>query len=585
MLFLMFGNAPAIAEVEVLKPTPAPPSGKRMLVFISDLHLGLGHTKKDATSGDWTKGAWHPMEDFRWHMDFDAFLTDLEGRSKSAGFAIDLVLVGDFLELWQSPWLERDCMYDASGKPVGADAANTANVQKDLSCTEVDALSRTIRVLGAHRDTLLRLKQFAENGDNRVTIVPGNHDAALVFNNVAKATFDAIGASADRVRIAKEGYWHSADGLVLAEHGHFIEGDVNSYDGLPASCLTSAVQGTPCDDTTSRVFLRRPWGEQFVQLYYNEYEERFPIIDNLTSEAYGVKLAVREAGTIATLDAIRNGFRFLLFNQSSSQWSSALGPDSGETLGQPGAKDEWDIAAVRERGDSWLVESLDNDDPIREGAQFAIAQAALGLTMDQLANDELRELCDRRAARYRADVLKGVHASEDQLCPGRLSLGALKASLLQTASQRKSRRLEAVREGLPQSARPAREFAVYVYGHTHAARGGCRVREMVAKAAKKSSPQWNPVAVNTGAWQRLITPAELKHLQAANPTKPFSEYVPEDLPECYSMVIIPPYQDKADAIPQASVWFWAKDLESGQWGLRKSCAADPTRLPEDPCAQ
>jgi UDP-2,3-diacylglucosamine pyrophosphatase LpxH len=298
-------------------------------VFISDLHLGLGRTEQDQ-KGAWVVGAWHPMEDFRWQQQFDAFLSNLEGRAKRTGVPIDLIILGDFLELWQTPWPPSDCIYNKQGKAISPAKAKNTDVQKDWSCSEADALKRLQRVLGAHTTTLTHLKRFAESGDNRLTIVIGNHDAALIYPRIAAATLAAIGSSPERVRIASEGYWHSADGQIFAEHGHFLENDVNIYDVLPASCLALNNRQASCGQ--QGVFLRRPWGEQFVQRYYNKFEETYQVIDNMTSEWYGVKLAVAEAGASEAQAAVRDGFRFLLLHESPSQLVSLLG-ESDRTLG------------------------------------------------------------------------------------------------------------------------------------------------------------------------------------------------------------------------------------------------------------
>lgn len=68
-----------------------PPSGERLLVFISDIHLGLG--KQD-------DGTWSATEDFRWDSALQGFL---EHISEKGNHEVDLVVLGDFLELWQPP--------------------------------------------------------------------------------------------------------------------------------------------------------------------------------------------------------------------------------------------------------------------------------------------------------------------------------------------------------------------------------------------------------------------------------------------------------------------------------------------------
>ena len=206
----------------------------RTIVIISDLHLGVG---KDPATGDW-----HAFEDFRWAPEFTRFLAAV---NKAGSGRTDLVLNGDTFELWQS--LRDDCTV------------------ADVGCSEADARRRIGHVIAQHRDELDALADFARAGENTVTIVPGNHDAALLFPAVAAAVVDALAVPAPRVRVELRGSWISPDGLVYAEHGHQIGHEVNRFEGWP----------TPFVERGQR-FLRRPWGEQFVQAFYNDFERRYP---------------------------------------------------------------------------------------------------------------------------------------------------------------------------------------------------------------------------------------------------------------------------------------------------------------------
>ena len=82
-----------LAACSLLLPfQPAAQSARpteRALVFISDVHLGVG---KDAG------GNWMPIEDFRWPNALDGFLAYVERTYEGKA---DLVILGDFLELWQ----------------------------------------------------------------------------------------------------------------------------------------------------------------------------------------------------------------------------------------------------------------------------------------------------------------------------------------------------------------------------------------------------------------------------------------------------------------------------------------------------
>jgi len=96
----LFENCPLKVQGNSPLPTPesSPPSASqsRLLVFISDLHMGVG---KDRS------GRWHKYEAFRWQKEFELFLQEINSRGRGE---TDLVLDGDTFELWQS--IEDDCL-------------------------------------------------------------------------------------------------------------------------------------------------------------------------------------------------------------------------------------------------------------------------------------------------------------------------------------------------------------------------------------------------------------------------------------------------------------------------------------------
>jgi hypothetical protein len=60
----MLGAIALGADTVRMRAREAPPPSERYIAVISDLHFGLGKRN----------GAWHPMEDFRWAAEFQAFL-------------------------------------------------------------------------------------------------------------------------------------------------------------------------------------------------------------------------------------------------------------------------------------------------------------------------------------------------------------------------------------------------------------------------------------------------------------------------------------------------------------------------------
>src|SRR5262245_47299771 len=200
-----FGEWPALVIIAIVATvtvvvSQTPPS--RFVVIASDLHLGAG---KGAN------GEWLPTEDFRWQDDFASFLRAIDEAGKGA---TDLVLNGDTFELWQSA--TDDCRH--------RDPA--------LGCTEQETLDRLNRVIAAHTADISALGTFARSGTNRLILVPGDHDAALLLPAVAVLAGESFKAPG-RVQVTR-GYWLSADGAVYAEHGHQIPGDPYSFTNWPA---------------------------------------------------------------------------------------------------------------------------------------------------------------------------------------------------------------------------------------------------------------------------------------------------------------------------------------------------------------
>jgi UDP-2,3-diacylglucosamine pyrophosphatase LpxH len=575
----------ASAGSALFAEAPAPPAGTRSTILISDLHLGMGRVPapEGAASAAGT-GDWHPMEDFRWFDQFNSFLDKVESTWTRRKKPVDLVILGDFLELWQSPSALRDCIYDRTGNAMqGAIGPflDLVEVQSNLSCTADHALRRARRVIEAHQDVLKRIGRFATLEDNRVTIVPGNHDAALVFDGVRQALLDAIGAPDDRVRVATEGYWRSRDGKVFAEHGHFIEGDVNDYTEFPVTCTD--VQGTPvaCNGKTTRAYLQRPWGEKFVQDFYDRYEEHFPIVDNITSEAAGAAEAIAASDGLERVDAIGRALRFLLLQQSFRQFGKFLGdakgPGGARMLGGGAYGTEWDLAAIRLEGDVFYEKSLAPSNPLRDEVQRLRTADQLPLRLSDLSEPEILQICDMRAAQHEAAT---AAEASPELCPGNKKLGALATKLLTSYPQRLANRMEAVRRALPAD-RSTRDFGVYVYAHTHAVHGACAAHDAAGSSSITADGKpWTPRAINTGAWQRVVSPQRFQAMKKEKPMKPLQDYRPDDdLPACFSMVVVTPAKEG----PSAEAWFWARSGPRGNWNFHMTCPEDPWQVPGNPC--
>jgi hypothetical protein len=504
---LLASNTSPQAPVEQ-SPVAATSGNDRLRIFISDTHFGPGKVN----------GQWHPYEDFRWATEFGLFLAEMKRQGKGN---TDLIFNGDTLELWQS--LENDCV--VKGKP-------------NLGCTESGALHRMQRVLDNHRAELDSIGDFARDRNNQVIVVPGNHDAVLLFPAVAKALLDAIKAPG-HATVASAGYWLSPDGLVYSEHGHQIAKEVNTFDSWPKPFITDG----------GKQYIQRPWGQQFVQQYYNDFEGKYPIIDNVLGESNGLKFGMKAEGRSATFLDVGKFFSFYLADLSFKQKVTPV-------MGAPGQPPSWDYAAIRGQGDRFLVESIPKDDDFRVLAQQLLDQGKFGQSLKNLSNDDITDICNFRQSKIADDRELGRQPSL-QPCPS--VMGALQ-SLFNSRDKIFKGHFDKTIQLLVQQHNIQRRFQVFVWSHTHEAEKGFKPRE-------HEGDGWNPMVVNTGAWQRIITAAQLTEMQADRKLndKQILQLGPEDLPACYPFVLVRPYQTQ----PVSSLQFWRKTATG--WAQGDDC--------------
>jgi hypothetical protein len=458
---------------------------ERPLVVISDLHFGPG---KKAKSSEW-----HAFEDFRWSAALKQFLDHIESLGSP-----DLVLAGDTFELWQGddhlcPALKQDA---------------------NLGCGENELEERLRRVIREHKSDLELLGKYTAGSSKHVWLIPGNHDAGLLFDAAAQQVKEAIGGSG--VEVSTSGYWQSADGLVYVEHGHMIGHDPNRMEGWPAPFITAQKVR----------HLRRPWGEQFVVRYYNDWERRYPSIDNLTESFAGAKLAMAAEGSLASILATRDLIRFFFTDVSWPQFTGGLGGDGGPCGKAEETKPiEWDLAGLRKMNIKDLAKLLPPEDPMRGVLQTTGKQKV------ELTDEELMLVCDR------AQVTAALAHRCDPVCATK-GLGGINDSLFRRRNDLLAAHLRTVIAGLPDGKiRP--RFQAFVYGHTH---------DSLAPFTLQVDGTWSPTVVNTGAFQRRITPAQVAKRFAVG-TRDGARAalsVPLDqLPDCYDFVLIQPGEERS----------------------------------------
>jgi hypothetical protein len=330
-------------------------------------------------------------------------------------------------------------------------------------------------VARAHAPELALLADFAERGDNRVHLIPGNHDAALLLEPVWQKFAVPLRAVKGRVLLVRSGIWVSADGYVVVEHGHQIGADVNKYAGWPD--LTHLVK-----PEGGKSYVVRPWGERFVQRVFNDQEAQYPIIDNLSPESAGVRYRMADRGLWSSLGDLARFIAFNVFETSAAQKTGVLGAPS---LNEPEEK-RWDLPTARAAGHQLFVQALPPGDPFRsELLADNEHSAALRKEFDRLVADEkelsdgeLRGLCDLAAA-----TSEGAWT----LCRP-AALGALIEATVVPLRWK-------LREHLKQRIDEFKRMRAFIYGHTHAMQVPWNLEVDSISAV---------VVANSGAFQRLI---------------------------------------------------------------------------------
>ncbi len=574
LLFCSIADASLAADL--LPESPLPPKGEegapRNFVFVSDLHMGVGHDLDNSEE-------WHPTEDFRWHREFADFLNKIHALGDGR---VDLVLLGDILELWQSaerpPKVELD-EKGPGGKPRSVCAlldrrpdrksvgdCDHPELGQSYGCNEAEAVKRTQRVVSEHKRVFEALGDFAIKGDNRVTLVPGNHDVALVFEGVRKTILEAIphenkDPEDKRVRIATEGYWQSADGRVIAEHGQQIGADPNKFDNWPEAPFHDEPKDNP--------FLKQPWGEELVQQLFNCVEHDYPTVDNLASESAGLKYAWRDQGTLGMVRLAGRFLRFLLFQNSFAQDGQFL--DTGKVPSEAELDLDKILSGLQDERSRWLflAHSLPEEHPLR--GQIESGAESLG-AIEPFKTDEIVAACGRRWAEHQLDPEAGV-----ERCPVRGDLGAVKEYVEELVNPRARKRrfrgyLGSLKDSLPVTDRPTNAFGLYVFGHTH--------KYEVGYKPFGDGAAWAPVVYNDGAWQRTATEevfCSILKEQGIDEEDALRKTTVQDLPACYPFVTVG-YDREGQPVPH--LFFWVQKDGETEGDYFEACT-DLPKIHED----
>ncbi|MHB8273121.1 metallophosphoesterase, partial [Bradyrhizobium sp.] len=380
-------------EVGAQAPQPQPPAtppasgtpialaaapDPMLVIVISDLHMGFGER---------SPGEWNPLEDFRWAKEFLLFLDEMQRYGHGH---VTLVLAGDSFELWQSD--KADCL---DAKPT-------------LGCSEAEAVARIKRILESHRTEMRALGEFAIAGDNKVVFIPGNHDAALLFQGVwdevqrAAGIEDPVKAAA-RLVFEKKGYWASPGSRIVVDHGHQFDA-ANAFEHWP----------TPfAPDATGTVRLISPFGEQLVRQFFDPIETRHAVVDNISGPD-ALFYGVLADGIVGSARVFAQFTRLVALGTSLRQVTNFL----NDTGSQP----KWNLAEAGGGGVGFLAGSIGVD------RTSALAQAAISTPdaeaklaevakSDVIADPgDIAQLCQSRYVQRTLRVKEGGLAQDDRLC-------------------------------------------------------------------------------------------------------------------------------------------------------------------------
>ena len=261
-----------------------------------------------------------------------------------------------------------------------------------------------------------------------------------------------------------------------------------------------------------------------MQQFFDGVEKTMPVIDNIIPQSYGVSLLQKKTGFAGNAKDVARFLAFNVFHTSISQLAT-LGFHPGEEA----TKDPthgWDVRTGRALEERLFADALPRNDPLRAGILDSANAAwdpfreefrSIAADPAQLPDEGVVDLCDRIASLKKAEP-----AEPRQSCSNKKLFSAV-AGLAPNAIH--SHHLEDLYAG-------NHEIRTFVFGHTH--------QPATALIIKLRSNRQVTV-VNDGAFQRLISPAVLDRIakdKAGNGAPDPLSLSPEDLPPCYSAVLI-----------------------------------------------
>lgn len=223
----------------------------RCLAIISDLHISEG-TLDDCD------------EELENH--FVSFLESLRRRPGSC----ELIINGDFLDFVQAtPWSGGE-LEDSTGEGV------------PLCFTENQSVEKLTAIEKGHPLIFEAIRTFLMPEDNRLVILPGNHDPDFYWPRVREQFATAVcpTAKSDRLYFCLDrGYRPAERPWLWIEHGHQLD-PVNSFfvggEERWSADRPPILNGA---DGTRRLY--ECTGTRFMIRYLNGLDARYPYVDNV----------------------------------------------------------------------------------------------------------------------------------------------------------------------------------------------------------------------------------------------------------------------------------------------------------------
>jgi UDP-2,3-diacylglucosamine pyrophosphatase LpxH len=359
----------------------------RAIFVISDLHISNG-----------------ALDDFDEELEghLASFLTWITRRPEPC----ELVINGDFLDFVQaSPWSGREL-----------ESATKDGIA--LCFSEIQSVAKLEAIGRAHPSVFSGLNTFlSARPENRLVILPGNHDPDFFWPLVREQFAQAVGQAAGSTQLQfclRRAYRPRGYEWLWIEHGHQFD-PVNDFlvEGQECWCPDSApiFQGV---DGRNRLY--ECTGTRFLIQYLNGLDAHYPYVDNVKPFSRFVRLFGTSAlasgwGPLYASVAVTKMLSYLT-RTAATRYNDLLSvrAQDGTTL------DHALIAWINHASDpdrSKLVKSL-------RGAGFDLS---IPLEMVPQRDDDLARLIDFLAGH--PEVIEGIGEKDESLLgenPGTLTL-------------------------------------------------------------------------------------------------------------------------------------------------------------------